>query len=350
MPFVVPAVRFSQKGITMYLAALTLEQLDMCNIDRWDPRRIGKWKGYQRGTIPAKVRNLAQYLERPDGILPVAGLLNVRTTNALRFSAPRTRQPRTGKLTIPDDTALWVVDMQHRLEGIRTAHSRGLLRQFPVPVLITESLQQIDEAAQFYIINTQAKKMNVDLTRRLLIEHNRIQHLANVPRWQLKAVNMAIKLNTRIRSNPWFGRIREPESERMREHVATEKSFVPSLTWLLNAPATRDKPVAHLSHFLAEYWEGIRANLPGAFESPRSHLIQKTPGMYAFHRLAPIVYRRYRSRSLATYKRVFRPLSGKARFGQRFWSTKNRRGARRYGTGAGAYARLASDLARHLHI
>jgi len=355
MPFVIPAVRLVQKGTTMYLAALTVEQLELCGIDRWDPKRTGTWKGrpwkgYQRSTIPSKVRSLAQYLERKDGILPVAGLLNVRTKGALRFSAPRTRGPSIGKLTIPDDTNLWVVDMQHRLEGIRKAHSRGLLQQFPVPVLITEGLSQVDEATQFYIINTQSKRMNVDLTRRLLIEHNRIQHLTNVPRWQLRAVHIAIRLNTRIKSNPWYGRIREPESERMRDHVATEKSFVPSLTWLLNAPAAQNKAVGHLARFLANYWESIRANIPGAFQTPRSYLIQKTTGMYAFHRLAPFVYRRYRNRSVATYRRIFRPLSGKSRFGQRFWDARNPRGARRYGTGGGAYARLSSDLRRYLGL
>ena len=35
-----------------------------------------------------------------------------------------------GVLVIPDDTRLWVVDMQYRLEGIRTAHREGFLTSF----------------------------------------------------------------------------------------------------------------------------------------------------------------------------------------------------------------------------
>jgi len=121
----------------MYLAALPIQELDFCSIDRWDPRRTGHWKGYQRGLVQKKIRNLARYLERDDAILPVAGLLNVRQRRALQFSTNHNQGATAGELVIPDDTRLWVVDMQHRLEGIRTAHSEGFLKDFLVPVLLS---------------------------------------------------------------------------------------------------------------------------------------------------------------------------------------------------------------------
>jgi hypothetical protein len=76
MPLQVPAIRFQQKGVPMYLAALPVQELDFCPIDRWDPRRTGRWKGYQRGLVQKKIRNLARCLERNDAILSVVGLLN----------------------------------------------------------------------------------------------------------------------------------------------------------------------------------------------------------------------------------------------------------------------------------
>lgn len=349
MPLRVPAVRFVQKSVPMYLVALPIHELDSCSIDRWDPRRTGAWKGYQRGLVDKKIRDLASYLERDDAILPVAGLLNVRQRRSLVFNGPRNNKPATGTLTIPDDTRLWVVDMQHRLEGIRTAHSEGFLKDFSVPVLITEGLSGIAEAAQFYIVNTRAKRMGVDLTRRLLIEHDEIKDITDVPDWELKAVQIAIRLNRRLRGNPWYGRIREPESERSTEHIATEKSFVPSLRWLLTSPSAKRKSATALAKFLARFWEGIRANVPEPFQQPRSYIIQKTPGYMALHRLAPIVYRKHPSGSVATYARLFRPLS-RPRLGAQFWERRNLRGAKRYGTGQSGYANLAVDLQQLLGI
>ncbi|MFH0911807.1 MAG: DGQHR domain-containing protein, partial [Planctomycetota bacterium] len=302
------------------------------------------WKGYQRGLVEKKIRNLAQYLERPDGILPVAGLLNVRTNKSLRFDGKHDGRPYAGNLTIPDETRLWVVDMQHRLEGIREAHSRGFLEGFSVPVLITEGLSDIKEACQFYIINTNAKKMGLDLTQRLMIEHNEVRDISNVPEWKLKAVQIAIRLNHKLRDNPWYGRIREPESERLRDHIATEKSFVPSLRWLLTAPRSHMKSVMQLAHFLSNYWEGIRANAPEAFKMPRSYLIQKTPGFMAFHRLAPIAFRKWGKGSVGKYTKVFKALSAAEGKGSKFWERRNLKGAKRYGTGQSAYTALAMDL------
>jgi len=349
MPLRVPAIRFQQNGVPMYLAALPIQELDFCSIDRWDPRRTGHWKGYQRGLVQKKIRNLARYLERDDAILPVAGLLNVRQRRALQFSTNHNQGATAGELVIPDDTRLWVVDMQHRLEGIRTAHSEGFLKDFLVPVLITEGLPAIREAAQFYIINTQSRRMGVDLTRRLLIEHDEIKDLTDVPDWELKAVQIAIRLNRKLKDNPWYGRIREPEAERNSQHIATEKSFVPSLRWLLTAPQAKHRSASALAKFLAGFWQGIYTSVPEPFKQPRSYLIQKTPGYMAFHRLAPIVYRKFPRGSAATYAKLFRHLTA-SRFGARFWERKNLRGAKRYGTGQGAYATLALDLRNHLRL
>lgn len=351
MPLKIPAIRFQQKEITMYLTALPVDELDLCSIDQWDPHKVGKWKGYQRGLVQNKINDLAAYLERQDAILPVAGMLNVRKKNELTFDGSKNIKPSAGVLTIPDDLRLWVVDMQHRLEGIKLAHSKGALGNFSVPVLITEGLKNVEEAAQFYVINTKAKKMGVDLTRRLLIEHDAIKDIAFVSTWELKAVQIAIRLNKYItKDNPWHKRIKEPESEKMKEHIATEKSFVPSLKWLLSAPGIKNKSVSHLSRFLANYWEGLRQCMPTAFENPKSSLIQKTPGYMAFHRLAPIVYRKTKKGSVAELRKIFNIFKDDKKFGANFWSRRNNDGAKKYGTGQSAYANLAIDLQKRLGI
>ena len=138
----------------------------------------------------------------------------------------------------------------------------------------------------------------------------------------------------------------------MREHVATEKSFVPSLKWLLTARDIKSKSPSHLARFLADYWEGLRLCMPTAFETPRSYLIQKTPGFMAFHRLAPLIYRktRHKKRSVATFKRIFNVFLDNKNYGAEFWYGRNMEGAKKYGTGQSAYTNLAMELRKKLKI
>lgn len=344
------AVKFVQNKQIFYVTALPVSELELCSVDRWEPHRAGSWRGYQRDVIPEKVRKIANYLQRPHAILPVAGLLNVREHGRLRFSNPSKTYPAGGRLTIPDYTRLWVVDMQHRLEGLKHAAKHF---PFAVPVVIADGMGDIDEAAQFYVINTTSKRMDVALTRRLLIEHNRIKDLSEVPAWELKGVQIAMKLNSNtFGDSPWRGRIREPNAERTKRHMATEKSFVPSLRWLLGAPDTKKASTRRLSRFLAIYWNAIRAAVPEAFDDPKHYLIQKTPGFMSLHRIAPIVYRRaYGSGGPAGQRRIERIMKRLgAHGGASFWKTSNSRGARRFGTGSSGSASLALHLQRQLKL
>jgi hypothetical protein len=93
-----------------------------------------------------------------DSIMPVAGLLSMREKNSLKF--------RKWLLTIPNGVHLYVIDMQHRMKGLILAKENKLIRRsFAFPGVITENLSHLDEAAQFYIINTKAKEMDVALAR-----------------------------------------------------------------------------------------------------------------------------------------------------------------------------------------
>ena len=263
--------------------------------------------------------------------MPVAGLLNVRERNCLKF--------RKGCLTIPDGAEVWVVDMQHRLKGMVRAHEEGTLRgdSFHFPVVITEGLNALDEAAQFYLINTKSKKMDVALTRRLLIENNKVKDIADVKPWEITAVRITIELNKKLRGNPWFGKLREPNEDRTEVHIATEKSFVSSLRQLLIGGRYKQPGVA--AKKLAAYWSAIRENIPEVFEEPKRYLIQKTPGMFAFNFfIAPTVLHKFNERRFA------KALSGLKRLGPSFWRRSNKRGARRFGTGMGGYANLADYL------
>lgn len=328
MSLIIPAVPFRQRKTQMYIAAVPISALEKFSIDIWDPKNVVGRRGYQRKPEEGRVKSIAKYFERVGAIMPVAGLLNVREKRRLKYAK--------GFITIPDGTDAWVVDMQHRLKGIVRAHDEDILRanSFEFPVVITEGLDQLDEAAQFYLINTKSKKMDVSLTRRLLIENNKVRDIADVKPWEIAAVRITIALNKSLGGNPWFERLRQPNEDRLEGHVGTEKSFVSSLRQLLIGGKYKQPGVA--SRKLAAYWSAIRENVPEAFEEPRRFLIQKTAGMFAFNFfIAPMVLHRF------SEKRFVNALSGLKKLGPNFWRRSNKRGARRFGTGMGGYSNLA---------
>jgi DGQHR domain-containing protein len=330
MSLILPAITFRQHKTQMYLAAVTPEDLEQFSIDVWDSKNVVGRRGYQRRPEEKRIKSIAKYLERPNSIMPVAGLLNVREKGELTF--------KNGKLKIPDGVKVWVVDMQHRLKGVVRAHEEGALRHdFSLPVVITEGLNQVGEAAQFYIINTKAKKMDVALTRRLLIENNKVRDIADVKPWEIAAVRITIELNKTIRGNPWFGCLRQPNEEKVHQHIATEKSFVNSLRQLLIAG--RFKQPRKAAKKLAEYWNAIRECIPEAFEEPRRYLLQRTPGMFAFNFfLAPMIFARFHEGEFV------KGLGGLKKLGANFWRRTNKRGARRFGSGMGGYSNLSDFL------
>ena len=317
------------------MAVIRVGDLEGFSIDIWDPRNVMGRRGYQRTPDQKRIRTIAKYLERKNAIMPVAGLLNIREKGKLKY--------HKGKLTIPDGTKIWVVDMQHRLKGLVYAKEDGVLRNdnFAFPVVITEGLNQIDEATQFYIVNTKAKKMDVALTRRLLIENNMIRDISDAKPWEITAVRTTIDLNKNIRSNPWFGAIRQPNEEKQLQHIATEKSFVTSLRQLLITGRYAQRRRA--AKRLAIFWQAIREIIPEPFDEPRRYLIQRTSGTFAFNFfIAPIVLAKYKDKDFGKH------LQGLKTLGAEFWNRRNKRGARRFGSGMGGYSNLADYIKEHL--
>ncbi|HEY0701421.1 MAG TPA: DGQHR domain-containing protein [Candidatus Acidoferrales bacterium] len=335
MSIIIPALPFKQHKTQMYLAAVSPDILNAFSIDIWNSKNVVGRRGYQRKPDESRIKSIAKYLERSQSIMPVAGLLNVREKGRLKY--------QNGKLTIPDGLNVWVVDMQHRLKGLVQAYEDGGLPtgSFHFPVVITEGLNQVGEAAQFYLINTKAKKMDVALTRRILIENNKVRDIADVKPWEIAAVRITIEMNKSISRSPWFESLRQPNEDKSQQHIATEKSFVQSLRQLLIAG--RYKQPKKAAKKLAAYWRAIEENIPEAFHEPRRFLIQKTSGMFAFNFfLAPMVFARYKENEFE------KALKGLKRLGPNFWRRSNKRGARRFGTGMGGYSNLADYLKSEL--
>ena len=335
----------------MYLAVIPARRLvDHTTIDHWSP---GRPTGYQRVETTTHVNQIAKFLHQPDAILPLPGILNVRVKNRIHFRGQGDGSIASGTISIDDGTDIYVVDMQHRREGLRRAYEQlEHLGDFPVPVVIIEGLTPVDETLQFYLVNQKSKRISSDLALRILLERlndERFAETVGPVGWRSSALGITILLNKDIR-NPWKGRIKEPNTPKNDHHVATEKSFVPSLRPVVSFPPYARLGKQRLAAILAGYWNGIGALFPLAFRNPDDHVIMSVTSYVAFHRLLPLV--------IPTAKNAARPWNttdAEARTLERlaplrdltdsFWDRTANDGAARFGAGFGAGGRLFTFLA-----
>jgi DGQHR domain-containing protein len=84
-------------------------------------------EGYQREPSSTRANAFGRYVGRAKGISPTAILLSLRT--AVTLDGKKTSEPYFetqdkdsgfGILSIPDDVSLWLVDGQHRVQGLNS--------------------------------------------------------------------------------------------------------------------------------------------------------------------------------------------------------------------------------------
>ena len=356
----------TQNGRVFYVAVIPAGTLvDMARVDVWDPDDPRGMSGYQRAPSLARKRQIAEYVSGHDAIMPAGGLLNARAANGGDGSSygevldfvPDWEEGNLayGELTIPDTAQpLRIVDMQHRLGGYEYAIERGghdELRDFPLVVTIADGLSLHEEVEQFHLINTTQKKVRTDLARRLLViqAQDTDRRLALDERgklWEAKGPVIAAILNSE--EGAWQAKILPPNKSK-REQPATvvrETSFVNSLKPILQTPYFVRQREEDAAKLLSRYWEAIARVFPEAMRHPQGHVLQKTPGVFSLHAIAPEVFELARDRAgrgaidADTLYEVLRPLES---LGSEFWASDNEAGAAVYGSMKG-FRMLASQL------
>ena len=175
----VPAFRIRQWGYgkgarerSIYLTALPVKFLALrADIDRWTKTNR---EGYQRPPLESRLRptgraSIIRYLLKEAGILPTSVLLNIRCKLKFREEGKITDEISFGKLIIPDNEKLWIVDGQHRLEALKRATSlRPEFAEYPVPVTIMDLDNRFEEMLLFYIVNSRQKRIPTDIAYRHL--------------------------------------------------------------------------------------------------------------------------------------------------------------------------------------
>jgi DGQHR domain-containing protein len=292
------ALRVRQKDKEVYLFALKAGDL----LKRYHVDRVGVSNpdGYQRPLREARLREIMRYLDKEEGDFPTSILLNIREREGVAFNSVSKVDEgvEKGILVIPEDKTLWLVDGQHRLEGIKYSIEKGLewLTNYPLLVSLFVGLERYNEMREFYVVNTRQKGVQADvaerhLTQMMAIEGKlRLVELEGKAKFrQARALRIVDALRQR-KDSPWLKAIRFPGEVKSPVHLVRQHTMVVAVKEIFKDPFIERLTDDQLSDLIIAYWQAIRELLPEAFTNPDSYSVQKIPGIYAFHMIFPDVF------------------------------------------------------------
>jgi len=353
-------LRLEQKGVPIYLGVMPAQVLvdeERARVDRWSPSNT---KGYQRPVLDRRANEAASYLIKGDGWFPTSILISIR--EEAKFEEPKKIDRfEEGFLNIPDSSILWIIDGQHRVEGLRRAIEKGAqeLKDYQVPVAIVLNTDIFDEMRMFYIVNTRAKSVPGDIADRLLqqslekkgelwLKDSESQYGGRYQRafLQARATNLVDYL---IDNCPvWKDFVAVPGAAKPHHLAIKQHTLVSSLL----EGALKDHSIERLDDksigsLLNSYWQALAAAFPEAFKEPENYSIRRTAGVYSLHMLFPDIYER--CRESRDYKAAhMKEILDHIGLTSSFWSTDANTGdPRTFGTGMKSL-RLLADYLRTL--
>ena len=281
------AIPFKQHGMTMYNAVLTAKDLSsQTKVDVWHPTNED---GYQRDVSLPRARKFGNYITTE--ISPPAILANIRESDkdSIKYE--------NGKLEIPDNVSLWLVDGQHRVAGLHEllASSGKKYQDIEMPVVIMVGQSVYDEAKQFVIVNNSQKRIRTDLGERFLQKAAKIEGrdtlvnkgIRNIE-WTPTAIEIVDLLNNDDHS-VWHNKIKLP-NEPKGSTIVSQKAFSDSLKPLLKEDGRYfRRSASNVSPIINRYWEAISEICPAPFTEPENYVMLKTTGVVTLHAILPRV-------------------------------------------------------------
>jgi len=270
----IPVIQFKQNDQTFFIFLMAAKTI----YSRFDvSRRIDdKEKGYQRSFSATRIKQIARYIDKENGILPNSILVNL-DIGKYSYSA------KEKTLTLKTGTLGFIIDGQHRVWGANEATA-----DIDLPVVATAGLENVDQAKLFVKINQTQKGVPASLYLDLLdLTDGAIEDFddESVPA-NRRAVEIAKRLNEDEES-PLFETIRTTgDSGRgvsLSEFVNQAKEYVdPKSGKLLNYGFEQQLAIFKI------YFKAVKAVFLEQWEDEKS-LILKTVGfgglMRAFYEI-----------------------------------------------------------------
>lgn len=351
-------MRLVQNGKVVFLGFMKASDLfhDSIKVERWFQF---KPTAYQRALRYQKVDKIARFLTSSKGIMPVSVLLSVRNLDSGGYH--HSMGSSLGILEIPDNAEIYVVDGQHRIEGLRHAvnnYGASTLKDFPLPVLFlcpslwkSHADPEVEEGKQFITINKTQTGVKGDLLDVFLLALDSVtkakspetteglpDDIVNIITPRVRALLVTLILNN---FPAWRGLVSRPNQKRGNAIIG-QKAMVDSLVDVVNSPTYKKKypNVGPLAEILHHYWEAILDYYPNAARDQKRFWVQKRLGAYVFHRIFPdIDSLALKPKTKASYAVALKALKMK---NESYWSQTGE--ARSLGTSYAAVATLTGEI------
>jgi DGQHR domain-containing protein len=292
----------------LYLTTLPMRDLALrTDIDRWSKNNK---EGYQRPPVESRLgrtgrASIVRYLLEEMGVFPTSVLLNVRCKLDFKEELKITEKISYGKLTIPDNEILWIIDGQHRLEALKRVTSfKPEFEKYPVPVTIMSLKDKFDEMLLFYIVNSRQKKIPTDIAYRHLQsmvkkvevkeQYTWIKNVLLGPEERRKGVAASIVdyLAAEDPESPFYGRIRFLGEEREVWHLTEDSILIRYISKLLSEKTFSLMDASEIADLLVQYWKAVKELYPTCFEEIESgnYTLLKHTGIASLTYLFPTIY------------------------------------------------------------
>ena len=268
-------------SIPIYLFALTADELDqIADISRVERNDVGDLIGYQRPEVRRHIKNIVDYLDSDNPILPNAIVLSVNPS--VKFT--KSRGPNTddgitavGTIEIPIPSPsgkkpAFIVDGQQRIAALQSAKNRS----FPVPMtaFVAETVDL--QRDQFVRVNSSKPLPSGLVTELLPLISAPIP--ASLTARQLPSA-IVDQLN-QSPDSPFKGLIKRPSMSQKEKKASpiTDTSLVKALQEALKSPSSCLFPYKNLTTgetdidgiwaLLICYWSAVKAVFPEAWGLP----------------------------------------------------------------------------------
>lgn len=359
------ARQHGRRMIVGVISAKDLAALYESGVFKVDAYSATNPEGYQRSLSKTRSRRFGRFIQDPEkGISPTSILIYARDPlGGIDRVGPGIYKISTDQ---SNETKLFITDGQHRSDGVYEAIRQGWLSidedyDLPVTVLFWDperspSDQRLEEAMQFYTINTQQKRMRTDLAHQYIYRQHEadrgpIGHSTRLTRMKKKdywpyVIFIARQLRTSDDS-PWKDRILPPNAA--GDAPITEGSFTDSLAPVIDYAITASLTVGQVISLLKNFWRAVFDLCQDAYANPKEHVLMKTSGVYSLHLFLPVLLIRKPNLGISPSYSQFRQVLSSVGdcFTDGFWESRNGEAAA-FGTSKKSFQDLADHISGEL--
>ena len=304
------AIHFRQNGSKLSIITLNAEDLiELTKVEHFNNSLslTDEEQGYQRMPGTARVVKFGNFLDnkvkkKQNFPMPTAILLSDRGCDV---------EMGDNYITFPVGTQFNIIDGQHRKLALEHAINKKKnqdIKKYEYAAVLMHGMNRFDEMQQFQTVNGEAKSVNTALVNMILTQlHLGGEDIDPKNIWKVIAVKAIKRLNEEPES-PWYQKITMPDQTRFKakdikddpkkEHyrIVGATGFITSLSPVISylesgrwrsdfESLDHEAKVDDLYKILLAYWSSLETVMKPAFEKGNNYVIQKSPGLFSFHKL-----------------------------------------------------------------